>query len=320
MLNVFFSRLFLAILLIWITGIGRKLSWWVSVWVSILIREIVICVSYVNVGVRNCSYGGIFNCDELSCVIVWLSVFIFRLRLLRRNVVLVDKNRERKFLICLLSLIRILIICFSVNSLLVFYVFFEFSLIPTFLIICGWGYQPERLRSRKFMVLYTIGASLPLLMFILCVVFVSGSLEFRLLSLWNVEINGFLAFIVAILAFLVKAPMYGLHMWLPKAHVEAPVAGSIVLAGVLLKLGRYGLARFIYFFKVWDTFFFRCVICLCIFGGVIGRLICCFQIDTKSLVAYSSVGHISLVLCGLMSGRLLGFVGACILIVAHGLR
>jgi NADH:ubiquinone oxidoreductase subunit 4 (subunit M) len=85
-------------------------------------------------------------------------------------------------------------------------------------------------------------------------------------------------------------------------------------------LGRYGLARFIYFFKVWDTFFFRCVICLCIFGGVIGRLICCFQIDTKSLVAYSSVGHISLVLCGLMSGRLLGFVGACILIVAHGLR
>lgn len=111
-----------------------------------------------------------FNCDELSCAIIWLSSFICRLRLLGRNKILIQKTIESRFLGCLLTLMLILAVCFSVNSLLIFYIFFEFSLIPTFLVICGWGYQPERLRARKFMVLYTVRASLPLLIFILCII------------------------------------------------------------------------------------------------------------------------------------------------------
>nr|AGS17928.1 NADH dehydrogenase subunit 4 [Anodonta anatina]AGS17942.1 NADH dehydrogenase subunit 4 [Anodonta anatina] len=314
-----FSSLFLVSFVFWLIGVGGKLGWWVSVWISSLITEVMICVAYTSVGVSSCSYGGVFNCDELSCAMIWLSALVYSLSLLSSNKVLSESNGEVSFLICLLVLMMALMVSFSINSLLMFYVFFEFSLIPTFLIICGWGYQPERLRASKFMVLYTVGASLPLLMFILCVIYAVGSVEISLLNLWNVEASGFFVFTIAILAFLVKVPMYGLHMWLPKAHVEAPVAGSMMLAGVLLKLGSYGLARFMQFFKVSDTFFLACVMCLCIFGGMVGSLICCFQIDVKSLVAYSSVGHMSLVLCGLMSSSLLGFVGSCLLMVAHGL-
>lgn len=93
----------------------------------------------------------------------------------------------------------------------------------------------------------------------------------------------------------------------------------MLLAGVLLKMGGYGLARFMRFFQMSNSLIIRCVICLCIVGGTIGRVICCFQLDVKRLIAYSSVGHISLVLCGFIRGRFLGFVGACLLIVAHGL-
>nr|AXO78622.1 NADH dehydrogenase subunit 4 [Unio pictorum]AXO78636.1 NADH dehydrogenase subunit 4 [Unio pictorum] len=308
----------LTLLVLLITVFTRS-GWWVSIWVCSVITEIVILMSYTNLGIGNCSYGGVFNCDEISCGMVWLSVVISGLSLLSSASILAEEASEMKFLVCVLSLMGVLVICFSVDSLLVFYVFFEVSLIPTFLIICGWGYQPERLRASKFMILYTVGASLPLLAFVLYLMTLKGSVSLVFLGSCDVSMKDFFFFLMAIVAFLVKVPMYGLHMWLPKAHVEAPVAGSMLLAGVLLKLGGYGLARFMTFLSVCDTFGFTCVICLCIFGGMVGSVICCFQTDIKSLVAYSSVGHMSLVLCGFMSGSLFGFVGAYLLMVSHGL-
>nr|AIW52246.1 NADH dehydrogenase subunit 4 [Sinanodonta woodiana] len=284
-----------------------------------LSTELGACLSYKNSGVSSCSCGGVFNYDYLSCMMVWLSLFISGLSLLSSGSILSMKNSESSFLVCLLTLLIILVISFSVSSLLVFYVFFEFSLVVTFLIICGWGYQPERLRASKFMVLYTVGASLPLLAFILCVFYQSGSMAFSFLNLSGLVVDSFFVFLVGITAFLVKVPMYGLHMWLPKAHVEASVAGSMLLAGVLLKMGGYGLARFMKFFDMMGTLTMSCVMCLCMFGGMMGSIICCFQLDVKSLVAYSSVGHMSLVLCGFMSDSFLGFAGACLLMVAHGL-
>ena len=308
------------VLLVLLIMISSQLSWWVSIWICVVITEVVVFLEYSSIGNINCGCDGVFVCDEISCGIMWLSIFISGLSLLRSGDVFSKKDEEIKFLAFTLVLMCILVICFSVNSLLLFYVFFELRLIPTFLIICGWGYQPERLRASKFMVLYTVSASLPLLAFLLCFVFLNGSVRLRFFESCNKIIGNSFVFLASITAFLVKAPMYGLHTWLPKAHVEAPVAGSMMLAGVLLKLGRYGLARFMPFFSVCNTFVFTCVICLCIFGGVAGRVICCFQTDIKSLVAYSSVGHISLVLCGLMRGSLLGFAGAYLLMVAHGLR
>nr|AGG20135.1 NADH dehydrogenase subunit 4 [Lamprotula tortuosa] len=314
-----FSSLFAVVLLALVVMICVRLGWWVSIWVCAIMTEVVILVGYTSVGVNSCSCGGVFSCDEVSCSMVWLSVFISSLSLLGSNSIFIEKDKEMNFLIYILTLMSVLVICFSANSLLVFYTFFELSLIPTFLIVCGWGYQPERLRASKFMLLYTVGASLPLLVFVLFLMYSKGSVNLSFFSLCDLSVSGFFAFLMVIMAFLVKAPMYGLHMWLPKAHVEAPVAGSMMLAGVLLKLGGYGLVRFMPFLSVCNTVVFSCVICLCIFGGVMGSVICCFQIDVKSLVAYSSVGHMSLVLCGLMGGSLLGFAGSCLLMVAHGL-
>nr|UWM10844.1 NADH dehydrogenase subunit 4 [Pseudocuneopsis capitata] len=315
MFSSFFELMFLVLLVV----VSVNLGWWISIWVCVMISSVVIIMEYTSIGISSCSCDGVFISDEVSCGMVWLSVFISSLSLLGSNEILVKKDKETSFPVCVLVLMGILMVFFLANSLLVFYIFFEFSLIPIFLIICGWGYQPERLRAGKFMVLYTVGASLPLLAFVLCLVFMKGSVSLSFFNSCGEVTENFFMFLMAIMAFLVKIPVYGLHMWLPKAHVEAPVAGSMMLAGVLLKLGGYGLVRFMPFFSMCDTVIFSCVICLCIFGGATGSVICCFQTDVKSLVAYSSVGHMSLVLCGLMSGKLLGLAGAYLLMVAHGL-
>lgn len=129
--------LLLSVLLLRLIIISRRLRWWISIWVCTLVIDIAVCICYTRIGVWGCSCSGLFNYDYLSCSMVWLSVFITGLRLLRRGRVLSIKDRESRFLICLLVLIIILVIRFSVSSLLVFYIFFETRLIPTFLIICG---------------------------------------------------------------------------------------------------------------------------------------------------------------------------------------
>jgi len=198
---------------------------------------------------------------------------------------------------------------------------FECSLFPTLLLILGWGYQPERIQAGLYIIIYTIIGSLPLLLMLIFLYNTFGSLFIYFDFIYFIDYLNFnrLFWVFFIFAFMVKVPLYIFHLWLPKAHVEAPVSGSIILAGVLLKLGGYGLIRLGSICIHLSFNFSRFFISFSIYGSFITRLICLRQVDIKSLIAYSSVGHIALVIRGIITSSYLGFLGSLIIIISHGL-
>ena len=258
--------------------------------------------------------------DVLSWFIIILTFWIITLILLARHGYKVRNYFYQKFCFVLVIILLLLFLTFTSTDLLSFYIFFEGSLIPIYLLIVGWGYQPERLQAGIYLLLYTIFASLPLLISIFFVGKILGGYRFFLLNFsFGAPYWVRFWFFFSIFAFLVKLPAFYVHLWLPKAHVEAPVAGSIILAGVLLKLGCYGIMRFIGFFQGKVVFLSRFLVSLGLLGGLAVRFICLRQVDLKALIAYSSVSHIGLALGGLGSWGLWGYSSCLYTCVAHGL-
>nr|YP_011018097.1 NADH dehydrogenase subunit 4 [Bhatia longiradiata]WQH58295.1 NADH dehydrogenase subunit 4 [Bhatia longiradiata] len=219
------------------------------------------------------------------------------------------------YLLMNLILILSLLFIFSSMNFLYMYISFEFVLIPLVILILGWGYQPERLMSGMYLFFYTLFVSLPLLILILNFYNLCGSLFFDYLKFKSFF---FINHFILVFVFMVKMPMYLVHFWLPKAHVQAPVSGSMILAGLMLKIGGYGLIRIMYIYEY--MFMSYCYIwySLSMVGSILISMVCLIQGDVKSLIAYSSVSHMGLVIMGLMTMTNWGLIGSLMLMLAHG--
>nr|YP_009687577.1 NADH dehydrogenase subunit 4 [Chaetodontoplus poliourus]QDX14962.1 NADH dehydrogenase subunit 4 [Chaetodontoplus poliourus] len=263
--------------------------------------------------------------DPLSTPLLILTCWLLPLMILASQNHLIPEpiNRQRMYISLLTTLQIFLILAFSATEIIMFYVMFEATLLPTLVLITRWGNQTERLSAGFYFLFYTLAASLPLLIALLLLQNSTGTLSLLTLQYSSpLQLTTYadkIWWASCLLAFLVKMPLYGVHLWLPKAHVEAPIAGSMVLAAVLLKLGGYGMMRMLVVLDPLTKELSYPFIALALWGVIMTGSICLRQTDLKSLIAYSSVSHMGLVVGGILIQTPWGFTGALILMIAHGL-
>lgn len=230
------------------------------------------------------------------------------------------KLNLKKYLIFFLIMESFLIGVFCVLDLLLFYIFFESVLIPMFLIIGIWGSRERKIRAAYFFFLYTLLGSILMLLSIVYIYIQSGTTDYEILLTFSFSsTEQRILWIAFFFSFASKVPMVPVHLWLPEAHVEAPTAGSVILAGVLLKLGTYGFIRFsLPLFPEASFYFSPLVYFLATIGILYPSFTAIRQTDFKRIIAYTSVAHMNLVMLGIFSFNTIGIEGAILQSLSHG--
>jgi proton-translocating NADH-quinone oxidoreductase chain M len=260
-----------------------------------------------------------FGIDGISLFFIYLTSFLLPLCLLFSwN----SKNPLKlNFMVCLFCIELLLFIVFSVMDVLLFYIFFEAILIPFFVYIGICGYRTRRIHAAYLFFFYTFLGSLLMLMAIIFLYLHTGTTDVHLLMTSTFSISReYLLWIAFFMSFGIKVPIFPFHIWLPEAHVEAPTEGSVLLAGILLKLGAYGFLRFVFTILPIGTFFFSpLVLVLSSLAVFYTSLTTLRQIDIKKIIAYSSVAHMNMGVLGLFLFDPVAVIGSFLMMIGHGI-
>jgi NADH-quinone oxidoreductase subunit M len=265
-----------------------------------------------------------FGIDGISMLLILLTTLLGFIAILSSWTAI--KDRVKEYYAFMLLLQTGMLGVFMSMDFLVFYVFWEIMLVPMYFLIGVWG-GPRKLYAAIKFFLYTLAGSVLMLVGILAIYFyqynVTGLYSFDILGFQKIGFPSelqFWVFLAFFVGFAIKVPMFPFHTWLPDAHVQAPTAGSVILAGVLLKMGTYGFVRFsLPMFPEATMNFMKPLLVLCLIGIIYGALVAMMQKDMKSLVAYSSVSHLGFVMLGVFAATPVALEGGILQMINHGI-